>query len=201
VNGAWPGIIERIKNILLTPKTEWAAIEPEPTTVAQLYSGYVMPLAGLSALMTFVRMSVIGIALPFGGYFRTPLLSGLTLALVSFGFGLLGLFLVGLIVNALAPTFSGERNQRQAIKTAAYAFTPAWLGSVLALIGGLGPLLQLIAALYGIYLLNLGLPLLMKSPREKATGYTIAVVVCTFLLGIAFGVLSAAVGGFGVYGR
>jgi uncharacterized membrane protein len=71
----------------------------------------------------------------------------------------------------------------------------------LALIGGLGALLQLIAALYGIYLLYLGLPLLMKSPREKATAYTIAVVVCTFLLGIAFGVLSAAVGGFGGYGR
>jgi hypothetical protein len=196
-----PGIIERIKNILLTPKTEWPVIAPESTTIAQLYTGYVMPLSGLSALMSFVRMSVIGVGIPFGGTFRTPLLNGLTIALVSFGFSLLGLFLVGLIINALAPTFAGERNQRQAMKTAAYAFTPAWAGSVFAVLGGFGALLQLIAGIYGIYLLYLGLPPLMKSAREKATGYTVAVVVCTILLGVLFGLLSSATGRFGGYGR
>jgi hypothetical protein len=196
-----PGIIERIKNILLTPKTEWRVIEPEPTSIAQLYTGYVMPLTGLSALMSFVHMSVIGVSMPFGGAFRTPLLSGLLMALASFGFGLLGLFLVGLIINALAPTFAGQRYQRQAMKTAAYAFTPAYVASVLALLGGFGTLLQLIACIYGIYLLYLGLPLLMKSPSEKATGYTVTVVICTILLGILLGVLSAAMGGFGGYGR
>jgi hypothetical protein len=196
-----PGLIERIKNILLTPKTEWAAIEPEATSIGQLYTGYVMPLAAFAALMSFARMSVIGVSIPFGGAFRTPILSGLMFALVSFGFGLLGLFLVGLIINALAPTFSGERNQRQALKTAAYAFTPAWLGSVLGLLGTFATLLELLAGVYGIYLLYLGLPVLMRSPREKATGYTIAVVICTILLGIAFGVLSAATGVFGGYGR
>jgi hypothetical protein len=195
-----PGLIERIKNILLTPKTEWAAIEPEATSIAQLYTGYVIPLAAFAALMSFVRMSMIGVSVPFGGAFRTPILSGLMFALVSFGFGLLGLFLVGLIINALAPTFSGERNQRQALKTAAYAFTPAWLGSVLGLLGAFATLLELLAGIYGIYLLYLGLPVLMRSPREKATGFTAAVVICTILLGIAFGVLSAATGGFGGLG-
>jgi len=196
-----PSIIERIKNILLTPKTEWPVIAPESTSIARLYTGYVMPLTGLSALMSFIRMSLIGVSMPFGGAFRTPLLNGLTIALVSFGFGLLGLFLVGLIINALASTFGGERDQRQAMKTAAYAFTPAWVGSVLALLGGFGTLLELIAGIYGIYLLYLGLPLLMKSAREKATGYTAAVVICTILLGVLLGVLSTATGGFGGYGR
>ena len=196
-----PGFIERIKNILITPKTEWPAIESEPTTITQVYTGYVMPLAAFAALMSFVRMSVIGISIPFGGTFRTPLTNGLVYALVSFGFGLLGLFLVAFIINALAPTFSGERNQRQALKAAAYAFTPAWLSAVLGLLGAFATLLQLVAGIYGIYLLYLGLPVLMKSPREKATGYTAAVVICTILLGIVFGILSAATGGFGGYGR
>jgi len=140
-----PDLFERIKNIMLTPKTEWPAIEAEPTSVAKLYTGYVMPLAALAALMSFVRMSVIGISLPFSGVFRAPLLSGLVYALVSFGFGLLGLYLVGLIISGLAPTFSGERNQRQALKTAAYAVTPAWISSVLGLLPAFATLLQLAA--------------------------------------------------------
>jgi hypothetical protein len=196
------GLFDRIKNILLTPKTEWPVIESESTTVAQLYKGYVIPLAAFSALMSFLRMSVIGFGFGFGT-FRVPLLSGLIYALLNFGAGLLGLFLVGLIIDLLAPTFAGQRDQRQAIKTAAYVFTPAALSSVLGLLGGLGGFLQLLACLYGIYLLYLGLPLLMRSPQDKAVGYTAAVVICTILVGAVFGVvlsMSMRIGGYSPYG-
>jgi Yip1-like protein/zinc ribbon protein len=194
-----PGLIQRVKNILLTPKTEWPVIESEPTSVSTLYTGYIMPLAALAALMQFLRMSVIGINIGFGT-FRTPLVSGLIMAVVGFGFGLLGVFLFGFIIKALAPTFAGQGDHRQALKTAAYACTPAWIASVFTLLGALGGLLQLVAGIYGIYLLYLGLPILMRSPREKAGSYTAAVVVCGILLGILFAVLSAVTGGFGGYG-
>lgn len=192
----FPGLIDRIKRILLSPREEWAIIAAEPTSVSQLYTGYVMPLSALAAVMSFVRMSLIGVSLPFGGAIRTPMVAGLTYALVTFGFGLLGLFLVGLIINALAPTFSGQRNQRQALKTAAYAFTPAWLSTVLGLLPGLATLLQLLAGIYGIYLLYLGLSPLMRSPKDKSFGYTATIVICTLLLGIVLGAVSAATGAF-----
>jgi hypothetical protein len=191
-----PGLIDRIKRILLSPREEWPIIASEPTSVAQLYTGYVVPLAALAAIMSFVRMSVIGVSLPFGGAIRTPMVAGLTYALVTFGFGLLGLFLVGLIINGLAPTFSGQRDQRQALKTAAYAFTPAWLSTVLSLLPGLATLLQLLAGIYGIYLLYLGLSPLMRSPKDKSFGYTVTVVICTIVLGIVLGAVSAATGAF-----
>jgi hypothetical protein len=184
---ALPGLIDRIRNIIVNPKSEWPVIAAEPTTVAQLYKGYFIPLAAFAALMSFVRMSVIGI-----GFLRMPVLSGLVYALVNFGFALLGLYLVGLIIDMLAPTFSGQRDRRQALKTAAYAFTPAAVGSVFGLLGALGGLLSLVAAIWGIYLLYLGLPLLMRSPQEKAPGYTAAVIVCTILLGIVFGFVASA---------
>jgi len=192
----FPGLFERVKNVLLSPKTEWPVIEAEATSIATLYTGYVVPLALLATLMSFLRMSVIGISMGFGGVFRTPMLSGLVYAAVSFGFGLLGLFLVGWIINVLAPTFSGERNQRQALKTAAYAITPVWLGSVLGLLPALAGPLELAAGIYGIYLLYLGLPQLMRTPRDKAGGYTAGVVVCTILMGVLFAALGALTGGF-----
>ena len=191
-----PGVLSRMKNIVLTPKTEWPRIAPEPTTIAQLYSGYVMPLAVLVALLSFVRMSVLGVS-SLGSSFRVPMASGLMYAVVALVSGLLGVFLVGLIINALAPTFSGQRDQRQALKVAAYSLTPAFLSSLLALSPVLATLLQLLAGLYGIYVLYLGLPELMQSPKEKAFGYTASVVICTFLLGIVLMVLStvAHIGG------
>ena len=185
---AAPRLIDRIKNIILSPKTEWPVIETEPTTIAQLYKGYVIPLVAFSALMSFVRLSIVGI-----GSWRMPVLTGLAYALVSFVFGLLGLYVFGWLIDMLAPIFSGQRDRRQAVKTAAYASTPGTIGAVLVLLGGLGRPLHLVAAIWGIYLLYLGLPVLMRSPREKAAGYTAAVIVCAILLFAVFGILFAVV--------
>jgi hypothetical protein len=193
---ALPSLLERIKNIVLTPKTEWRVIEAEPTSVAQLYTGYVMPMAAFAAAMSFIRISVIGVSLPLGGTIRTPLASGLVSYVVTFILGLIGLFLVGSIINMLAPTFSGGRNQRQALKAAAYALTPAWLGTALTFLP-LGTLLQLIAGIYGIYVLYLGLPVMMRSQQDKSAGYTAAVVACTILVGILFAAAGAMLGGAG----
>lgn len=189
-----PRLIGRIRNIILAPKSEWELIEAEPTSIGQLYWGYVMPMAAFAAVMSFIRMSIIGVDLPFGGTIRTPIVSGLGASVVTFVLGLIGLFLVGFFINMLAPTFSGACDQRQALKTAAYALTPAWLGTALTFLP-LGAVLQLIAGIYGIYVLYLGLPVMTRSKQDKAGGYTAAVVVCSILVGMLLGVLGATLGG------
>jgi hypothetical protein len=81
---------------------------------------------------------------------------------------------------------------------AAYSFTPAWLSALLALSPVLPMLLQWVAFFYGIYVLYLGLPVLMRSPQERALGYTATVVVCTLLLGIVFIGIGMVAGRFGL---
>jgi hypothetical protein len=61
--------------------------------------------------------------------------------------------------------------------------TPALLSSVLALSPILPTLLQLLAGLYGIYVLSLAFPATMNSARDKPFGYTAAVVICTLVTG------------------
>jgi hypothetical protein len=108
-----------VKNIVLSPTAEWNVIAPESTTIAQLYAGYIAILAALAAVMSFVRMSMIGVRLPLGGgLLRYPMSSALTTAVMSFVFGLIGVFVVGLIINGLAGTFSAQKDQRQALKVA-----------------------------------------------------------------------------------
>jgi hypothetical protein len=186
-------LIARIRKIVLTPRAEWPIIEAERTSVGRLYSRYVAPMAAFAAAMSFVRMAIVGVTPPWGATIRTSVPSALVASVVTFILGLFGLFLVGLIINMLAPAFSGDRDQRQALKTAAYALTPAWLGTALSFLP-LGSLLQLLAGLYGIYVLYLGLPVMMGIPRAKADGYAVAVVVCTILLGIMFGSLGILLG-------
>jgi Yip1 domain len=200
VNSRFPGLLDRVKNILLAPNTEWPVIATEQSSVAQLFTAYVIPLSAFAALMRFLRMSVIGISIPFAGTIRTPIVSGLVGALVSFAIGLVGIYVFGLLVNALAPTFGAQRDPGQALKVAVYTATPVWVGSVLGLLPMLASLLQLAAAIYAIYLLYLGLPVLMGGPRDKAVGYTISLIVCAILLGLVLGMVGALTGGFGGFG-
>jgi len=187
-------LIARVKNMILTPKTEWPVVEREPTSIGQLYFSYVAPLALIAAVLAFIHVTLIGIHLPFGGTIRQPFTSGLMSLVMTLVGALVGLLIVGFVINILAPTFDGTRDMRQAVKTAAYAFTPAWVGSIFGLLPVFSTLLQLAADCYAIYVLYLGLPVMMRGKPEKAAGYTASVVVCTIILGFVVGAVMAGVG-------
>jgi hypothetical protein len=184
------GLTTRIRNILLTPKSEWRVIEAESTSVSKVYSGYVMPMAAFAAVMSFIRLSVVGVEFPSGQTVRAAVASGLTTSLLTFLTSLAGLYLVGLVINALASAFGGRPDRRQALKTAAYALTPAWLGTALSFLPT-GSFLQFLAGLYGVYVLYVGLPIMMQAKEDGAGGYASSVVACAVGVGILFGLGAA----------
>jgi hypothetical protein len=188
-------LIGRVKNILLQPKAEWPVIETEQTSAQAIYTGYIMPLAAIGPVAILIGMSIVGIQVPFMGTMRMPLSSLVTQMLVSYVLGLVGVYVLALIINVLAPTFGGTSNQMQALKVAAYGATAAWVGGIFHLLPSLG-LLGLLAALYTLYLLYLGLPVLMKSPPERSLGYTVTVVIAAIVLFVVVGVISSAFVGF-----
>jgi hypothetical protein len=190
-------MIERVKAICLKPGTEWPVIEAEQTSTQGLMTGYAVPLAAITPLASFVGGVVIGRTIPFVGSYHVPLGAGLTLAVVSYLLALVGLFVLSLIINALAPTFGGQKNSTQALKLAVYAQTPAWIAGVFTILTSLS-WLPIIAAIYGLYLFYLGLPVLMKNPKEKSVGYTVVVIICAIVIYVVIGVVAAAVGGTGM---
>jgi hypothetical protein len=58
---------------------------------------------------------------------------------------------------------------------------------VFALLPMLGGLATLVAAIYALYVIWLGLPVLMKCPQDKAAGYLAVTVVITLVVGIVVG--------------
>src|SRR5215510_7021666 len=97
-------LVTRAKNICLTPNTEWPVIAAEATPPGTLITEYVVPLAAVTAVAGFIGGSIIGTSLGFLGTYRTPIVSGLMLAVVMFIMMIVGCFIVAFVVNALAPT-------------------------------------------------------------------------------------------------
>lgn len=195
------GLVDRVKNILLTPRQEWEVIDAESATVGSLYTGYIIPLAAIPAVCQAIGFSVFGMRLPFVGTWRTPIGSSITRAAVMYVLTLVGVYILALIIDNLAPTFSGTRSMIQALKVAAYSYTAAWVVGVFYIIPAMSFLG--ILGIYSLYLLYLGLPVLMKSPKEKAFGYTAVVIIVGIILAVIISVIvgrfvagPAAMGGF-----
>jgi hypothetical protein len=157
--------MERVKAILVSPKTEWTVVDGESGDPTFLLTNYVAILAAVPAVASFVGYSVLG--LPLG---RTLLLAVFTYLAYC-----LAWYLEAYVIDVLAPSFGGQRNLPSALKLAAYSSTAAWLAGIFHLVPALGILG--ILGLYSLYLLYTGVPVLMKAPRERALGYTAAIVV------------------------
>ncbi len=160
-------LIDRIKNIIIGPKEEWPIIAAEETNTQALYTGYIMILAAIGPLAILIRTMAVGAV-------------GV---IVSYIISLVMVYVVALIVDALAPTFGGEKNFIQSLKLVAYSSTAAWLAGIFQLLGMLGGLVGLIALIYSLYTFYLGVSVLKKCPQDKAVGYTVVVVVCVLVLG------------------
>jgi hypothetical protein len=176
-------LIGRVKKICLSPDGEWSVIAEESTPATNLMTQYVLPLAAVAAVAGFIGGSLVGQTLPFVGTYRMPLATGLGMAVFSVVTAIIGVVVIALIIDALAPTFSA-----QAFKVAAYSFTPAWVAGVFQILPALA-ILGILGGLYGLYLLYLGLPRLMKCPADKAVGYTVVVVISAIVVSFVLAVV------------
>ena len=188
------GLIDRAKNILLTPKTEWDVIAAETTKTKDVVVGYVLPLAVISAIAGFIGMALIGTSMGFlGGTFRMPIMWALVMMVYKLVSVVIGAFVLAFIVDALAPSFGGQKSFDNAMKLVAYSYTAGVVGGVLAILPWVGILLAIILGVYGIYLLYLGLPKLMKNPPEKTVAYTVVIIVVGIVVALIIGALSSLI--------
>ena len=181
-------ILQRAKDMILKPKETWAEIDGETETVQSLYVPYVLILAAIGPLAQLILGQI------FGYRFHTitvypPLWGAIVGALLSYVMTLIGVYVVALVIDALAPTFGGQKNPIQALKVAVYSATAGWLAGIFGIIPALAILGLL--GLYSLYLLYLGLPRLMKAPEDKALVYTVVVVVVTAII---YFIIAAIVG-------
>ena len=166
-------LVDRAKNIIMSPKTEWEVVASETPDIGGILTGYVLPMAALPALASFIGWGFIS---SFGG-----VTWGIAYALISLFSTILGVFLTAFVVQLLAPSFGSEKDLGKSFQLVAYAYTPSWVGGILGIIPALSWLGGLFG-LYGIYLMYLGFPVVLKTPKDKVIVYMIITVIVLIIL-------------------
>jgi hypothetical protein len=171
-------LVNRVKNILLQPASEWPVIDREPGDAGYLFKNYVAILAAIPAICGFVGAVMIGGSILFG----------LIGAIIGYLLTFVAVYLLAFIVDTLAPNFAGRKDFQSALKLVVYSSTASWVGGVFALLPAIA-ILTLFCSLYSLYLLYLGIPVLMKAPEDRSLVYTIVVVVCAIIVWVIIAVI------------
>lgn len=191
-------LFTRVQNILLKPNAEWDVIAGETATPQSLFIPYAVALAAIPAVASFIGMQVFGIG-AFGFSYHPPLIGSLINAIVSYVLSLVGVFVMALIFDALAPSFGSEKSQIQALKVAVYSSTAGWIAGIVTIVPMLA-IIAVIGSIYGLYIMWLGLPKLMKTPEDKKVGYFVVSLVVAIVVFIIIGAISGAVRGAAMMG-
>jgi hypothetical protein len=191
-DGTSSSLIDRVKNIIMRPKAEWAVIDAEPSTIGGIYASYVAILAAIGPIASAIGQLVFGWRF-LGIVYRPSPAHVIIQAVIQYVLSLAMVYVIALIIEALAPTFGGTKDRLAAFKVAAYAPTAAWLAGIFGIIPNLSFLA--IIGIYSLYLYYTGIPVLMKVPTDKAIGYVLAIIVAAIVLYIIVGMVTAALVG------
>jgi hypothetical protein len=184
------GMVDRIKRLLTAPEAEWARIDAEPMTVRGIFTGWIVPLAAIGPIAGLIRSLLFGYG-AFGISYRPSVTSALLTAVTLYAVALIGIYVLALIVDALAPSFGGAKNPVAAMKVVAFSWTAAWLAGIFQVIPGLWWLG--LVGLYSFYLLWIGLPMLMKSPADRAAAYVAVAIVLAIVATAVIGAVASSI--------
>lgn len=182
----WP----RLAGILVRPRRTWAEVEPEPAETAELYRRWIGPLAAAPALCGAAGTLLFGFNMA-GVRVRPTAAATVLEAAAGYVLTLVGVYLLAMLISGLAPAFGGRRDRRQALKLVAYAAAAAWVAGVFQLYPSLGLPVGLLAMLYSLYTLYVGLPVMMRTPPERTLTFFAAILIAVLALAVARGLVSA----------
>jgi hypothetical protein len=183
-------LISRAKSIVLQPKDTWEVIKTEEASSSSILTGYVLPLALIPAIASFIGYGFIGFNVGFFGQ-ASSIEWGISQAITTFATIFIGIFISAWVISQLAKNFGTSASLNDAIKLVAYSYTPLLLSGIFYLIPAL-TVLTLIGGIYSLYLLYLGFqPITSVSEQQKTSYFLISLiaiiavsVVVTFMLGV-----------------
>lgn len=193
-------LVNRAKQILFSPATEWDVIRQESLSTADMFGKYVVYLAAIPAIAGFFGRSLIGYSLMGMGVYRTPFFRGLVYGLLSYLLTLAGVYLLAYIIDALAPSFGSQKDMNGSLKVAVFSSTATWVAGVFQIIPALSILS--ILGLYSFYLLFTGIRAVKQPPADKLIGYFVVTVVVALVIYVLIGIIvgTIALGGYAAGG-
>jgi hypothetical protein len=185
-------LIERVKNILLNPATEWETIKKEDHMVSDLFTQYALKLAAIPAIS-----GLIGFTLFDRAFYNPSFGASLKWAISMYVMSIIGVYILAYIIDVLAPTFGSKKHLPTSLKIVVFAYTATWVGGIFALVPALA-IFGALASLYSLVLLYKGLQIVKEVPQNKMAGYFVAVIIASL---IVYGITGAIISRFAFGGN
>jgi len=174
--------VGRVRAVLFEPRATFKEVDSEFTKPGALWGKYILPLAAIGPLAGAVGRLIFGKRIAGTSLPESlPIDGAIIWFVIALALQLIAVFALTQVINLLTPGFGGQKNDVQALRVAAYSSTPVWLAGVFN-IHGRFLILGIIVSFYGLYLLYLGLPTLMKVPKDRAMGYTAVVIIASIVI-------------------
>lgn len=189
-------LINRAKQILINPKAEWDIIAKEDDkTAKQHITEYVLPLALIPALATFIGIGLIGYRVL--GYQVRSLETGLSQGIISLITTILGVYISGYVIHKLAASYNTNVSLGKAIKLVGFSYTAMLIAGVFNLFPSLA-ILSLIAGIYSLYILYVGFKPMTNVSEDKTTTYfvvSLLVIIGVYIvIGFILGAIALSMG-------
>jgi len=176
---------------MFNPKQEWEVIKAESITTGELFTKYAIILAAIPAIAGFIGYSLFGLSWGFGTI-KLGVGTSLTWAIVTYITSLLGVFILAFIIDALAPSFGSTKDMVASTKVAVYSYTPAWVAGIFYIFPSLG-IIVLLASIYGLVLMYMGLQKVKDVPQDKLAIYFVVIVIVAIVVYFVMGLIVSSI--------
>lgn len=173
-------IIERVKNLIISPDKEWDAIKQEDKNVMQVFTTFVVPMLIIPCAAVFIGLSFVGYKVIF--FTVKGVEFGIRYAIVLGAVQIITYFAGTYILDALTTTFKGQRNVNRSAQLVGFSMTAVFVAGIFLVIPSLYAL-TLLGSLYAFYIMFTGLPKLLQPAEDQKLAFF---VLSVFILGIVY---------------
>ena len=178
-------LLDHTLGIFTHPDKEWRDIRKQRRSKALEFFTHVPLLALIPAISFYYGVTQAGWALGGGEPVFLTSSSAIILCVISYLSALAGVWIFGEFIHWMAATYSEEAvDPRRGMAVAVYVTIPIFIAGI----AGVMPVLwinaaaTMLAAVYSIYLIYEGIPILMNIDKERGFLYSTSIVTVALVL-------------------
>ncbi len=193
-------ILNHVWGLFSQPQKEWEEIRDEPCTVTMCYVRHVLILAAIPAVSAYIGAVQVGWSTGVGETIRLTPGSALPIAIAFYLAMLAAVYIVGRLIHWMSQTYGAETTLAQSVVLVTYTGTPLFLVGIVALypMPWLNMLFGIVALLYTVYLLYMGVPVVMRISKEQGLLFSSAVLTVGMVTLVGMLAVTAILWGLGL---
>ena len=191
--------INLIGNLLLHPAAGWEQVKAEGLSIKECYGKYVIPLALIAPIATFIGTSMVGWRVGSDDPVRLTTDSALKISVLTFFAMLVVVYVLARTIHWMAQTYDSDKPLSECFALAAFTAVPLFLVGITMVypMPWFVYLVGLPALGYSVALLYTGVPVMMEVNKEQGFLFSSAILALGLVSLVGLIVVSVSFWGFG----